>query len=59
MVVIVLSNMKRLRENRTFDTKSILGVFLDVVQEEFLDATLVEHNLLESRQTNRYIRYAV
>lgn len=56
VIIASISDMKRFGKYSTFDAKCILGMLLDVIQKKSLDTSLVQNDLLEPRESNRYIR---
>jgi hypothetical protein len=52
-------NLERLGGHAALDPDRVTGVLLDVVEEEALDAALVQHNLLEARQPDDGVGNAV
>jgi hypothetical protein len=58
VVVTVVRYAKRLGHHRSFNAKSVFGVFFDVVQEKSFNPALMQDDLLETRKAHWYIWYA-
>ena len=52
-------NVERFRKYATLNLQRILGMLLDMVEEEALNPALMQYNLLEPREANGYIRNAI
>ena len=59
VVNLGLVNYKGLGQDAALHLDGAFRVFLDVVEEETLDAALVEDDLLKARESRRGVRYAI
>jgi hypothetical protein len=59
VITSIVVDLERFGEDCAFDVERVLGVLLDIVEEEALDTPLMQNDLLEARESNGNIGDAI